>query len=167
MDVLWFERDWHGLHAAAAWRPDAVAHDHDARSADGRGMVERRRSRRAAQARLLVAERRESQDARTGSGRCCGMLSWQKALPRRMPPPEQTARGGRCGARLRRASRRRRWCWCRSRICSGLEEQPNLPGTIDEHPNWRRRLPLAGGRAARPAGSRRTRRGRSARKPRQ
>jgi len=26
-----------------------------------------------------------------------------------------------------------------------LEEQPNLPGTIDEHPNWRRRLsaPLA------------------------
>ncbi len=25
-------------------------------------------------------------------------------------------------------------------IC-GLEEQPNLPGTIDEHPNWRRRLP--------------------------
>ena len=24
----------------------------------------------------------------------------------------------------------------------GLEEQPNLPGTIDQHPNWRRRLPL-------------------------
>ncbi len=24
----------------------------------------------------------------------------------------------------------------------GLEEQPNLPGTLDEHPNWRRRLPL-------------------------
>ncbi len=23
----------------------------------------------------------------------------------------------------------------------GLQEQPNLPGTIDEHPNWRRRLP--------------------------
>ncbi|MBM9596393.1 4-alpha-glucanotransferase [Roseitranquillus sediminis] len=23
-----------------------------------------------------------------------------------------------------------------------LEEQPNLPGTVDEHPNWRRRLPL-------------------------
>src|SRR5436305_3690367 len=22
----------------------------------------------------------------------------------------------------------------------GLDEQPNLPGTIDEHPNWRRRL---------------------------
>lgn len=24
----------------------------------------------------------------------------------------------------------------------GISEQPNLPGTIDEHPNWRRRLPL-------------------------
>jgi 4-alpha-glucanotransferase len=25
----------------------------------------------------------------------------------------------------------------------GLTEQVNLPGTIDEHPNWRRRLPVA------------------------
>lgn len=24
----------------------------------------------------------------------------------------------------------------------GLVEQPNLPGTVDEHPNWRRRLPI-------------------------
>ena len=24
-----------------------------------------------------------------------------------------------------------------------LPEQPNLPGTIDTHPNWRRRLPQA------------------------
>jgi 4-alpha-glucanotransferase len=23
----------------------------------------------------------------------------------------------------------------------GIEEQANLPGTIDSHPNWRRRLP--------------------------
>jgi 4-alpha-glucanotransferase len=22
----------------------------------------------------------------------------------------------------------------------GLTDQPNLPGTVDEHPNWRRRL---------------------------
>jgi 4-alpha-glucanotransferase len=27
----------------------------------------------------------------------------------------------------------------------GLEEQPNLPGTMDEHPNWRRRVPGAAG----------------------
>jgi 4-alpha-glucanotransferase len=25
----------------------------------------------------------------------------------------------------------------------GQEEQPNLPGTVDEHPNWRRRSPGA------------------------
>ena len=24
----------------------------------------------------------------------------------------------------------------------GLEDQPNVPGTIDEHPNWRRRYPV-------------------------
>jgi 4-alpha-glucanotransferase len=23
-----------------------------------------------------------------------------------------------------------------------MVDQPNLPGTIDEHPNWRQRLPL-------------------------
>jgi 4-alpha-glucanotransferase len=22
-------------------------------------------------------------------------------------------------------------------------DQPNIPGTVNEHPNWRRRLPLA------------------------
>ena len=27
----------------------------------------------------------------------------------------------------------------------GEEEQPNLPGTIEEHPNWRRRWPLPTG----------------------
>ena len=25
----------------------------------------------------------------------------------------------------------------------GVVDQPNVPGTVDEHPNWRRRLPLA------------------------
>ena len=24
----------------------------------------------------------------------------------------------------------------------GVVDQPNVPGTVDEHPNWRRRLPL-------------------------
>ena len=27
----------------------------------------------------------------------------------------------------------------------GVEEQPNLPGTIDQHPNWRRRLTTEAG----------------------
>jgi 4-alpha-glucanotransferase len=25
----------------------------------------------------------------------------------------------------------------------GVTDQPNIPGTVDEHPNWRRRLPVA------------------------
>jgi 4-alpha-glucanotransferase len=24
----------------------------------------------------------------------------------------------------------------------GVVDQPNIPGTVDEHPNWRQRLPL-------------------------
>lgn len=39
----------------------------------------------------------------------------------------------------------------------GLEEQPNLPGTTDEHPNWRRRMPdTTVGLLARPEVARRT-----------
>jgi 4-alpha-glucanotransferase len=39
----------------------------------------------------------------------------------------------------------------------GLEEQPNLPGTVDTHPNWRRRLPgETGALLARRAVARRT-----------
>ena len=35
-------------------------------------------------------------------------------------------------------------CWrSRWRICLGVIDQPNIPGTVDEHPNWRRRLPLS------------------------
>jgi 4-alpha-glucanotransferase len=25
----------------------------------------------------------------------------------------------------------------------GVIDQPNIPGTVNEHPNWRRRLPLS------------------------
>ena len=25
----------------------------------------------------------------------------------------------------------------------GVIDQPNIPGTVDEHPNWRQRLPVA------------------------
>ncbi|MGP7795471.1 4-alpha-glucanotransferase [Sphingomonas sp. CLY1604] len=39
----------------------------------------------------------------------------------------------------------------------GLEEQPNLPGTTDEHPNWRRRMPdTTVGLLTRPEVARRT-----------
>jgi 4-alpha-glucanotransferase len=38
---------------------------------------------------------------------------------------------------------------------AGLAEQPNLPGTIDEHPNWRRRLPPTDAMWADPAARRR------------
>jgi 4-alpha-glucanotransferase len=27
----------------------------------------------------------------------------------------------------------------------GVQEQPNLPGTVDQHPNWRRRLNVEAG----------------------
>ena len=39
---------------------------------------------------------------------------------------------------------RSRGCWwSRWRICSAWSDQPNIPGTVNEHPNWRQRLPVA------------------------
>jgi len=35
----------------------------------------------------------------------------------------------------------------------GSEDQPNLPGTIDQHPNWRRRLPRDAGAVLDEAGA--------------
>ena len=54
------------------------------------------------------------------------------------------ARGRRCGplggaAPATRPRRPRRWRPCSSRTSPDELEQPNLPGTIEEHPNWRRR----------------------------
>ena len=31
----------------------------------------------------------------------------------------------------------------------GVVDQPNIPGTVNEHPNWRRRLPVRADRASR------------------
>ena len=28
-------------------------------------------------------------------------------------------------------------------MCLGVRDQINIPGTVDQHPNWRRKLPIA------------------------
>ena len=48
----------------------------------------------------------------------------------------------------------------------GVMDQPNIPGTVNEHPNWRRRLPVSIDQMARPSRSlRSSRRRASARAP--
>ena len=140
MDVLWFQRHWHGFLPPAAWRPDAVAltTTHDLPTVAGwwRGAdIEVRR-------KLGPVADNEVEDRARDRGLLWQAFAAEGVAPAEMPPPEQPnvavdtalAFVARSPTPLMLAP---------IEDLLGLAEQPNLPGTIDEHPNWRRRLPLA------------------------
>ncbi len=143
MRVLWFERKGHGFVPPGRWDRGAMAmtSTHDLPTlagwwqgadialreaygvlGDGPGRLE------------LEAERAEDRP-----------LLW-KAIVRSgaadgpAPAPEET--GAFVGAALAHIARADcAFCLLPLEDVLGEVEQPNLPGTIDEHPNWRRRMP--------------------------
>lgn len=137
MDVMWFERNRGGFRAPARWRRDAVSmtttHDlptvagwwrgsdievRDALGLSSPGEAEQRQSDRRRLWRAFVA-------AGTAEG-----------AP---PPPEDPAPAVDAALGFA-ASSPAPLMLAPMEDLLGLTEQPNLPGTIDEHPNWRRRL---------------------------
>jgi 4-alpha-glucanotransferase len=142
MSVLWFERGADGAFVAPdAWSPKAAAltttHDlptvagwWSGRDIDwlarlGQASVDEVTQARAAR----QADRARLWDACVAAG-----------VASQGPPPQTPAPAVDAGIAYVAASA------CPLAIVPiedlvGLEEQPNLPGTIDEHPNWRRRLP--------------------------
>lgn len=145
MRVLWFERDAQGGFAAAQdWDRTALAMTttHDLPTVAGwwRGtdIVERARCGRlgpGVSAEAEMATRQRDREA-----------LWQRLVAEGVaegtaPPPEAPERVvdaalafvARTGSPL---------CLLPIEDLLGLEAQPNLPGTVDEHPNWRRRLPV-------------------------
>jgi 4-alpha-glucanotransferase len=140
MRVLWFERDGDRLRAPADWTPGAAAmtSTHDLATVagwwSGRDLAWRDRLGRLdadAQA-TRQTERAALWDAFTASGAASGPP----------PAPEEAAKvADAASAHIGKSG-------CMLALLPiedalALTEQPNLPGTIDEHPNWRRRLPLA------------------------
>jgi 4-alpha-glucanotransferase len=138
--VLWFERDGDRLRAPADWTPGAAAmtSTHDLATVagwwSGRDLAWRDRLGRLdadAQA-TRQTERAALWDAFTASGAASGPP----------PAPEEAAKvADAASAHIGKSG-------CMLALLPiedalALTEQPNLPGTIDEHPNWRRRLPLA------------------------
>lgn len=139
MRVLWFERALdHGFIGPQDYPPDSVAmtgtHDtstvagwwtgHDLDWAENLG-------------RLPLDSNREREDERRAWDRGLLWATFGGSEPR--PAPDTPAPA--VDAALRHIGR------SRSRIALApiedilaLEEQPNLPGTITEHPNWRRRM---------------------------
>lgn len=140
MRVLWFERRRNRFIPPSDWSRDAAAmtsthdlptvagwwHGHDIATRQQIGMVDN------------LAEEQHSRDNERE-------LLWRafkqaKAASGAMPLPSETARAADAAANFI-AQTHSQLALLPLEDALGLEDQPNLPGTIYEHPNWRRRYP--------------------------
>jgi 4-alpha-glucanotransferase len=138
MDVLWFERTRLGYRKPARWRADAVAMTttHDLPTVAGWWSGEDIRTRRALGLAAADEEDGRARDrlklwrAFTDSGAAEGAA------------PASDAPAAAVDAALAHVAQSpSRLMLAPLEDLLGRVEQPNLPGTIDQHPNWRRRLP--------------------------
>ena len=143
MQVLWFERDWAGFIPPDRWRGDALAMTttHDLPTVAGwwrgRDIVWRTELAPAVSSGDPSGEWRARDHDRQSlwnALRNTGCVQGDQPAP---DHPDEVVSGalayvGQSPARLAVAA---------AEDVLALTEQPNLPGTIDEHPNWRRRLP--------------------------
>ena len=138
MDVLWFQRDKKRFLPPSKWRGDAVAmtstHDlptvagwwngSDITTREKLGLV----PDAAAERKKRAADRKKLWKA----------FKKAKVTKRDPPPPEETEPAADSAVRFV-AKAAAPLALIPVEDMLGLSEQPNLPGTVDEHPNWRRR----------------------------
>lgn len=139
MRVLWFERRGEAMRSPATWTRDAVAMTttHDLPTVAGWWRAEDVRLRREIagdaadpdEPTQRAADRTRLWRAMAKSGAATG------------PQPEDPVPAVVDGALRHVAASRCQLMLLPVEDALALGEQPNLPGTIDEHPNWRRRLP--------------------------
>jgi 4-alpha-glucanotransferase len=137
MDVLWFERTRLTFKKPSRWRRDAVAMTttHDLPTVAGWWSGEDIRTRRALGLGAAGEEEERRRDrlrlwhAFTGAGTAHGA-----------PPPAERPDAAVDGALDYVAQSPSPLMLAPLEDLLALAEQPNLPGTVDEHPNWRRRL---------------------------
>jgi 4-alpha-glucanotransferase len=143
MRVLWFERDGAAFRKPKDWDANAAAltTTHDLPTVAGwwRGTdIGLRSSLKMLTAREARAATRERIAERKALWR-----SFCAAGVARGNPPAPAKTDAVVDAAIAFIARTRsRLALIPIEDALGLVEQPNLPGTIDEHPNWRRRLPL-------------------------
>jgi 4-alpha-glucanotransferase len=137
MDVMWFERTRLTYRKPTRWRRDAVAMTttHDLPTVAGWWSGEDIRTRRALGFGVAGEEEERKRDrlrlwrAFTAAGTAQGA-----------PPPVDRPSPAVDAALGYVAQSPSPLMLAPLEDLLGLEAQPNLPGTIDEHPNWRRRL---------------------------
>jgi len=148
MKVLRFERDAHGFfRSPESWRPSAVAmtvtHDLAPTAGWWRGHdIDARASLAASSPAFADAEALETERRARATDRhfLWGALCHAGAAAGEQPTPDAPRSVVDAAVRFTASTP------CGLAILPledalGMIEQPNLPGTIDEHPNWRRRLP--------------------------
>jgi 4-alpha-glucanotransferase len=139
MRVLWFERAWdHGFIGPQDYPADSLAMTgtHDTATVAG-WWSGRDLDWAAALGRLPPGKDRAGEEERRAWDR--GLLWSTFGMPDPRPAPGDTAPVAK--AALRHIGRTEsRLALVPMEDLLALPEQPNLPGTIEEHPNWRRRL---------------------------
>jgi 4-alpha-glucanotransferase len=137
MDVMWFERTRLSYRRPARWRRDAVAMTttHDLPTVAGWWSGEDIRTRRA----LGLGAAGEEEERRQDRGRLWRAFTAAGTAQGAAPPIDRPAAA--VDAALGYVAQSPSPLMLAPlEDLLGLEAQPNLPGTIDEHPNWRRRL---------------------------
>jgi 4-alpha-glucanotransferase len=137
MDVLWFQRDDERFLPAASWRHDAIAltTTHDLPTVAGWWQAADLDLRRG----LGLAD--DGEVARRGAERKMLWRAFAQADVAKGPAPEKKETAPVVDAAIAFVARTPDpLALVPLEDLVGSGEQPNLPGTIDEHPNWRRRL---------------------------
>ena len=138
MNVLWFERKGASFRRPGTWPPDAAAmtSTHDLPTVSGwwRGRDIEVRERCG-----VIADFERELDTRDKDRRAL----WRTFRAARIvageaPPPPQSPQVADAAAKFI-ASTPSHLALLPLEDALALEEQPNLPGTIEQHPNWRRR----------------------------
>jgi 4-alpha-glucanotransferase len=156
MDVLWFQRDGEGFLAPDRWRDDAVSMTttHDLPTVAGwwRGAdLELRRG---------IGTVAESEIGQRPQERTALWQAFAAADAASGPPPAIDDTDAVVDAAIDFVARAPgALAIVPLEDIMGVVEQPNLPGTMDEHPNWRRRWRLPADQMLRqPAAEKRLRR---------
>lgn len=139
-DVLWFERTRLTFRKPSRWRPDAVATTttHDLPTVAGWWSGEDIRTRRA----LGLSTPGEEEGRQRDRDRLWRSFVMASAAQQPTPPFDQPDAA--VDAALTYVAKSPSPLMLAPlEDLLGVAEQPNLPGTIDEHPNWRRRNALS------------------------
>ncbi len=140
MNVLWFERTNKRFRPPSVWPPEAIAmtSTHDLPTVAGwwRGCDLKMRARLGALADPAQAEAERNTDRKA----LWRAFASAKVADGDLPAADDDRRAADAAVKFI-ASTPSRLALLPLEDALASAEQPNLPGTIDEHPNWRRRYP--------------------------